>query len=94
MVAKSHGPRRRTREKMRKEKRSKFTINRILKEFKLGEKVAIKTDSSSSAIPFRRFHGLTGEIAGKRGRAYIINVYDGNKLKRVIARSEHLKAIS
>ena len=93
MVAKSHGPRRRTREKFRRTKREKFTVNKYLKEFKIGEKVALDIDSSSGAIPCRRFQGITGEVIGKRGRAYIINIYDGNKLKKVIAKSEHLKAI-
>lgn len=91
MVAKSHGPRRRTREKLRGAE--KFNVNRYLRQFSEGQAVAIKINSSSAAMPFRRFHGLTGRIAGKRGQAYIVKIYDGKKQKHVIAKPEHLKAI-
>lgn len=92
MVVKSHGPRRRTREKFRKTKR--VTVNQFLKKFSKGDKVTIKIESSSQkGMPFRRFQGLTGNIIGKRGRAYIVEIKDGNKIKRIIANPEHLKAI-
>lgn len=92
MVVKSHGPRRRTREKFRKSKR--VTVNQFLKKFSKGDKVAIKIESSSQkGMPFRRFQGLTGNIIGKRGRAYIVEIKDGNKIKKIIANPEHLKAI-
>jgi large subunit ribosomal protein L21e len=44
-------------------------------------------------MPFRRFHGLTGKVVGIRGRAYIVEIFDGGKLKKVIAKAEHLKSI-
>ncbi len=91
MVDKSHGPHRRTREKLRGPE--KFTVNRYLRQFEQGQRVAIKINSSSAAKPFRRFHGLSGKIIGKRGQAYIIAIYDGNKQKQVIAKPEHLKAV-
>lgn len=91
VVAKSHGPHRRTREKLRGAE--KFNVNMYLRKFAQGQTVAIKINSSSAAKPFRRFHGLSGKIIGKRGSAYIIAVYDGNKQKQVIAKPEHLKAV-
>lgn len=92
MVSKSHGPRRRTREKFRKTRRA--TVNQFLREFKVGETVAICVESSSTqGMPFRRFQGLTGKVIGQRGRAYIVEIYDGNKLKKVIADPEHLKSV-
>jgi large subunit ribosomal protein L21e len=42
-------------------------------------------------MPFSRFHGLTGVVVGQRGAAYEVDVYDGNKLKTVVARPEHLR---
>ena len=92
MVNKSHGPRRRTRHKFKGAK--KFTVNRYLKEFKNGQKVAIIIDSASQkGMPFRRFYGLIGDIFGKRGSAFLVKIKDGGKTKTVIARPEHLKAL-
>jgi len=92
MVAKSHGPRRRTRKKFRV--KDKLTVNRYLARFEIGQNVAIKIHSSSAkGQPFRRFHGNIGKVIGQRGRAYIIEIYDGNKAKKIIADPEHLKAL-
>jgi ribosomal protein L21E len=32
-------------------------------------------------------------VVGLRGKAYIVEIQDGNSLKKVISRAEHLKAI-
>lgn len=93
MVVKSHGGRRRTREKFRGPE--KLTVNDYLKEFSTGQKVGLVVNSSSQkGMPFRRFHGLTGTIMEKRGRAFVVEIFDGNKKKIVTARPEHLKALS
>jgi len=92
MVVKSHGPRRRTREKFRRSVRT--SINEFLKEFEIGDKVVIDINSSSeSGMPFRRFQGLCGEVVEKRGRAFVLKIKDGDKTKKVIANPEHLKKI-
>jgi large subunit ribosomal protein L21e len=92
MVVKSHGPHRRTREKFRGP--SKLTPNLFVREFPEGTAVALDIRSNSpKGQPFRRFQGLTGKIIGRRGRAYIVAVKDGNKLKAIIASPEHLKAV-
>ena len=41
--------------------------------------------------PHSRFQGKTGVVTGQQGRAFVVELYDGNKLKTVIARPEHLK---
>ena len=90
MVAKSNGPRRRTRAKYRKNTR--LTVNQFLKEFNEGDSVALVTDSGSQGgMPFRRFHGLTGKVIGKRGSSFIVQIKDCNKIKKIISRPEHLK---
>ena len=92
MVVKSHGPRRRTREKFRRSVRT--SINEFLKEFEIGDKVVIDINSSSEGgMPFRRFQGLCGEVVDKRGRAYVLEIKDGDKTKKVIANPEHLKKV-
>ncbi len=92
MVVKSHGKHRRTREKLRKSTRT--TVNQYFRKFNIGDHVAIKLESSSSeSMPFRRFYGLTGKVIDMRGRAYIVEIKDCNKIKKVIAPPEHLKAV-
>jgi len=92
MVVKSHGPRRRTREKFRRSVRT--SVNEFMKEFEVGDKVVIKINSSSeSGMPFRRFQGLCGEVVEKRGRAYVLKIKDGDKTKKIIANPEHLKKV-
>ncbi len=93
MGVKSHGKRAGTRSKLRKRRREKFKVTKYLRTFEIGSYVAIVIDPSSRKQPFHRFHGLTGKIIGKRGRAYIVKVRDGNKFKQVFAKPEHLKEI-
>ena len=93
MGAKSRGRKAGTRSKLKKSHRDKFTVTKYLREFKIGSYVAIVIDPSSQKQPFHRFHGLTGKIIGKRGRAYIVEVRDGDKLKKVFTKPEHLKEI-
>jgi large subunit ribosomal protein L21e len=42
-------------------------------------------------MPYRRFQGKTATVTGTRGRAYLLEMYDGNMKKEVIARPQHLK---
>lgn len=93
MVAKSHGPRRRTRSIFKRAKRSKFTVNRMLQEFEIGQNVAIDIDPSSSSMPFRRFQGRIGKITDRRGDAYIVEISERGKLKKIISMPQHLKII-
>lgn len=90
MVVKSHGPRRRTREKFRRT--GKTSVNKFIKQFKDGERIVIDINSSShKGMPFKRFQGLSGEIVKRRGNAYLVRIKDGNKVKMIIANPEHLK---
>ncbi|MCK4475336.1 MAG: hypothetical protein KAU16_01260, partial [Methanophagales archaeon] len=41
-------------------------------------------------MPHQRFHGLTGKIKGEQGRAYIVEVSDGQRKKDLFIRAEHL----
>jgi large subunit ribosomal protein L21e len=93
MVSKAHGPRRRTRKKFSNPK--KMTITRLLGNFENGQTVAIVISSNSQrGQPFKRFHGLTGTVIGKRGRSFIVEFKDQQKKKQIIAGPEHLKKLS
>jgi large subunit ribosomal protein L21e len=90
----SRGTRTKTRNLLRKKPRAHglSPITRGLQQFEEGDKVNIIIDPSvHGGMPFSRFHGLTGVVVGQRGAAYEVNVYDGNKLKMVVARPEHLR---
>ncbi len=92
MVKKSRGIRRRSRKKLVVKKRRGIT--RFLTKFKIGQKVVIYPDPSSHrGMPFHRFKGKVGKIIEKRGDAYIIEVRNGSKVKKVISTPEHLKPI-
>tara|TARA_B100000214_G_C23385906_1_gene364899 strand:+ start:209 stop:409 length:201 start_codon:yes stop_codon:yes gene_type:complete len=59
-----------------------------------GDKVAIVLDGAQQrGMPHRRFQGKTGVISGTQGRAFVVKVSDGNMMKTVVARPEHLKPI-
>lgn len=96
MVKASKGPRRRTRAKLRKKVRDKgkIKIRRYLQKFKKGEKVVIKPEHSvQKGLPGKRFWGKSGDVVESRGRAYVVEVKDGNKHKRVIVSKVHLKRL-
>ncbi len=97
MGRKSKGYRAKTRSLLKKKprERGKTGLSKILHEYKPGEKVVIKLDPSvHKGMPHRRYQGNTGVIANKRGRAYVVNVTQGNAIKEIIVRPEHLKPIS
>ncbi|MEK6851546.1 MAG: 50S ribosomal protein L21e, partial [Candidatus Thermoplasmatota archaeon] len=41
--------------------------------------------------PHHRFHGLTGTVVERRGRAYVLDVRFGGKTKQAIVIPEHLR---
>ncbi|MDH5807301.1 MAG: 50S ribosomal protein L21e [Candidatus Methanomethylicaceae archaeon] len=88
----SLGYRNRTRKLLRKRIRERSNpITRILMDYNIGDRVVIKIDPSFvKGMPHRRFHGKTGIIMGKRGRAYIIKVLMGGFEKTIITRPEHI----
>jgi large subunit ribosomal protein L21e len=94
MVRKSKGYRSKTRSLLRKGPREsgKIGLSRLLRQYKAGEKVLIRIDSSiHKGMPHRRYHGLIGTVVGQRGRSYIVEVSAGEREKRLIIRPEHLQ---
>lgn len=92
-MPKSHGERRKTRHKLSKRTRERglSPISRAIQEFKIGQMVHIIIDPSvHKGAPNPKFHGKTARVIAQRGRAYVLDVKDGNKDKTVIVRPEHL----
>ena len=83
-----------TRSLLRKPTREKgkLNISKILQTYAVGSQVIIKMDSSvQKSMPHKRFHGKIGTIKEKRGRGYVISVPQGNSIKDIIVRSEHIE---
>ena len=94
-MPKSHGERRKTRYKLKKSVRTQGTapVSHAIRRFEPGQKVHIDLDPSvHKGMPNPKFHGRTGTVVEQRGNAYIVEVTDGNALKTVIARPQHIKA--
>ncbi|TLZ64154.1 MAG: 50S ribosomal protein L21e [Methanobacteriota archaeon] len=93
MVKASKGIMEKTRQKFRRSprKRGLSPITRSFQRFEVGEKAVIRIDSSfQKGWPHNRFHGQTGTVVGKQGRAYVIDVRLGGKIKKAIVKPEHL----
>ena len=87
MVRKSYGKMRGTRKKLHF--RENLAITRFLEKFDVGDRVHI--DFSTMRISHPKFHGLTGEVIGKRGKSYWVKVKDKKSYKKIVVRPEHLK---
>ncbi len=89
----SHGVKHKTRQKLRKKVRERglSPITRAVQEFEPGAMVHIKIDPSvHRGMPNPKFHGKTAKVLAMRGRSFRLAVRDGNKLKEIFVRPEHL----
>ena len=94
MVKKSRGFRAKTRKKLRQKTGYRPAITKFLKEFKKDQRVVILQEPSShKGMPHPRFKGKMGKIIGRRGKSYIVEIIDENKVKKIISKPEHLEAI-
>jgi len=87
------GKRGKTRYKMAKHG-PKTSVNDIVREFEIGDKVQVVIDGSiHRGIPHKSFHGLTGNVAAKRGEAYEISLLKGNQALTVVTTPVHMKKL-
>ena len=87
------GNRRKSRYKMSKSvsDKGKLHIKRFMQEFESGDKVLLKAYPSYHKGLFSlRFYGKVGEIEGKQGECYKVNIKDGNKAKSCVVHPVHL----
>lgn len=91
--ARKPGKRGKTRSKLKK-KSGKVTVNKVMEEFDIGQRVQVVIDPSYHAgIPSKGFHGLTGFISKKRGDAYEVELKKGKKDSIVVTTPVHLKKL-
>jgi large subunit ribosomal protein L21e len=90
----SKGYRSGTRRLLKKEtrERGKIRLSKLLYEYQPRNRVVIKIDSSvHKGMPHKRYHGKVGTIVEKRGRSYVVSVTQGDAVKEIIVRPEHLE---
>jgi large subunit ribosomal protein L21e len=93
-MRKSKGFRSGSRRLMTKEprERGKLSLSKLLYEYQPGSQVVVKIEPSvHKGMPHRRYHGRVGTILNKRGRSYVVSVSQGDALKEIIVRPEHLQ---
>lgn len=93
-MKKSKGYRAGTRRLLKKEprERGKMRLSKLLYEYQPGNRVVIKIDPAvQKGMPHRRYHGKVGVVIDKRGRSYIVSVTQGEAVKEIIVRPEHLE---
>jgi large subunit ribosomal protein L21e len=93
-MRKSKGYRRSTRGLSTKAPRDKGKpkLGKLLIAYEVGSQVIVKIDSSvQKSLPHKRFHGKIGTVQAKRGRGYVVSVPQGDAVKDIIVRSEHLE---
>lgn len=91
----SNGPTTGTRGKLSNKPRDRGTSppQRAIAEFDEGQKVHLNIDPSVREGRFHpRFHGQTGEVLGKQGAAYRVQITDGGKEKTLVVKPAHLRA--
>ncbi len=65
---------------------------RVVQEFEIGDSVHIDIDPSyQEGRPSPKFQGLTGEVVDRQGAAYVVEIKDRDKTKKVISEPAHLK---
>ena len=92
-MRKSKGLRSKTRTLLKKEprERGKTGLSKLLHEYQSGDKVLIKVDSGvHKGMPHRRYMGKIGTVINRRGGSYLIGVKQGEAIKEIIVRPEHL----
>jgi len=93
-MKKSKGYRAGTRRLLKKKprERGKIRLSKLLYQYQPGNRILIKIDSGvHKGMPHKRYHGKVGTVIDKRGRSYIINVTQGDAVKEIIVRPEHLE---
>ncbi|MFB6469802.1 MAG: 50S ribosomal protein L21e [Vulcanisaeta sp. AZ3] len=93
----THGLRYKSRKLLTKKPREKGRpgISRWLHEYEVGDKVIIDIDPTFiTTAPHRRYQGKVGTVIGKRGKAYEIEIYVGDKRKVIITTPDHLQPLN
>jgi large subunit ribosomal protein L21e len=70
-----------------------LTVPGLISSYLVGDRVAIDSQSKYSGMPHPRYRGRTGLIIDTRGKAYVVQVQDGNMLKELVVPPVHLRLV-
>jgi len=73
--------------------KGKVRLSRYFKKFGDGDKVAIVIDAGIRASFPKRLRGMSGKVAGSRGKFKLVEIKDGGKLKTFIIHPAHLRKL-
>lgn len=71
----------------------RLTVPALISSYLVGDRVAIDSQSKYSGMPHPRYRGRTGVITDTRGKAYVVQVRDGNMMKEFIVPPVHLRLV-
>lgn len=94
MGSNSGGSKRKSRYKLKKERRTKgkISVSRYMQTFDMGQKVHLILESSLHKGEFHlRFMGKTGTVKGVRGKCYEVAIDDKGKEKMLLIHPVHLR---
>ncbi len=97
MAVRIGGLRRKSRYKLKKERRQKgkISVSRFMQSFKEGQKVHLSVEPALHKGMYNlRFMGKTGTIKGARGKCYEIAINDKGKEKLLVVHPVHLKTMN
>jgi large subunit ribosomal protein L21e len=82
----------RTRHLARHHKPSKLGLTKLIKNFNVGDTVAIVPKGSFKNIPHPRYRGRIGRVIEKRGSAYIVEVkVSKSTMRKIVVPQKHLE---
>lgn len=67
------------------------SVAKLVRTFKVGDKVIIAPRAKSKGLPHLRYASRHGVIREKRGNSYLVEVGDMKSTKTIIVGSVHLK---
>ena len=83
----------RTRHLARHHKPSTLSVRIFIKDFKVGDKVAIVPKGNFRDIPHPRYRGKIGDVIEKRGSAYVVRIKAMGAERTLVVPVRHLEKI-
>ncbi|EET90339.1 MAG: Ribosomal protein L21e [Candidatus Micrarchaeum acidiphilum ARMAN-2] len=81
----------RTRNLARHHMPSATSIRDYIKDFQIGERVAIVPKGNFGNIPHPRYKGKIGEVVERRGKAYVVQIKVMNATRKLVVPAVHLE---
>ncbi len=78
-----------------KKQKGKLAVTRFLQKLNNGDKVVLKAAPTiqDGQSYYRRFHGKTGTVTGRKGKCYEVRIKDKDKIKNILVKPVHLMRV-